>query len=142
MAETEQDKFQCVVITPQGTLVNCAAVSVVFPAHDGYVGIQAHHMPMFCQMGMGLMQITPADLAGSPQAETTILIDGGFALIGSNIVTIIANQAVSPAHTKREKIEQAIDKIRKDLAAGVQGADQRQHDTKKAALLEKLITSS
>ena len=117
----EQDKFQCVVIAPQGTLVNCAAISVVFPAHDGYVGIQAHHMPMFCRMGLGLMRVTPVDSSGSPQTETTMLIDGGFALVSSNIVTIIAKQAVSPAHTKREKIEQMIEKIRKNLAAGMSG---------------------
>jgi F0F1-type ATP synthase epsilon subunit len=68
-----------------------------------------------------------------------MLVDGGFALVSSNVLTIIADQVVSPTHSKREKIEQHIEKIRKDLAAGVYELDLRQHNKIKASLLEKLL---
>jgi F0F1-type ATP synthase epsilon subunit len=103
---SETAKFQCVVITPQGTIVNCSAISALMPAHDGYVGILAHHMPMFCKLGLGLMRITSAESTSVEQIETTILLDGGFAMVSSNVLTVIASVAVSPAHTKNEKIRQ------------------------------------
>ncbi|MGD0078032.1 MAG: F0F1 ATP synthase subunit epsilon [Sedimentisphaerales bacterium] len=149
---SETAKFQCVVITPQGTLANCSASSALLPAHDGYVGILAHHMPMFCKLGLGFMRITSAGGETSPtggsagsipgaQPDTILLIDGGFAMVSSNVLTVIASQAVSPAHTKNEKIQQDIVTLRKTAAENAAPADRRLHDKQKAALLEKLIKS-
>jgi F0F1-type ATP synthase epsilon subunit len=134
---SETPKFQCVVITPQGTLVNCNAASALVPAHDGYVGILAHHMPFFCKLGLGIMQISSDGSAAPP----TLLIDGGFAMVSSNVLTVIASQAVSPTHTKNEKIRQDIDTLRKSSADNAAPADRRIHDKLKAAFLEKLLTS-
>jgi F0F1-type ATP synthase epsilon subunit len=136
---SETAKFQCVVITPQGTVVSCTTTSAVLPVHDGYVGIWAHHMPMFCELGLGLMRIMPVDSSGAQQAELTMLVDEGFAMVSSNIATVIAKQVISPAHTKREKIEQTLETIRKNLAAGIEQLDRRLHEKQKAALLEKLL---
>jgi F-type H+-transporting ATPase subunit epsilon len=127
------------VITPEGTLVNCVTNSAVFPAHDGYIGIQANHMPMFCRLGLGFMRVTPIDSSGNPQQNITMLLDGGFALVSSNVVKIIAKQTVSPAHMKREKIELIIEKIRKNLASGLCPSDRRQHNITKVSLLERLL---
>jgi F-type H+-transporting ATPase subunit epsilon len=138
---SETTKFQCVVITPQGTLANCSASSALLPAHDGYVGILAHHMPMFCKLGLGLMQITSDNSIAGAQPDTTLLIDGGFAMVSSNVLTVIASQAVSPAHTKNEKIQQDIVTLRKTAADNLTPPDRRLHDKQKAALLEKLLIS-
>jgi F0F1-type ATP synthase epsilon subunit len=138
---SETAKFQCVVITPQGTIVNCSAISALMPAHDGYVGILAHHMPMFCKLGLGLMRITSAESTSVEQIETTILLDGGFAMVSSNVLTVIASVAVSPAHTKNEKIRQDIDTLRKSAAENTASPERRLHDRHKALLLEKLLVS-
>lgn len=138
---SDTTKFQCVVITPQGTLVNCSTSSAVFPAHDGYVGILAHHMPLFCKLGLGIMQISSDGSPAAPGPATTLLIDGGFAMVNSNILTITASNAVSPAHTKPEKIRQDIDALRKSASDSASPADRRIHDRQKAAFLEKLIES-
>jgi F-type H+-transporting ATPase subunit epsilon len=138
---SEAPKFQCVVITPQGTLVNYSAISVIMPAHDGYVGILANHMPFFCNLGLGLMRIISAESTSVEKIETTILLDGGFAMVSSNVLTVIASVAVSPAHTKNEKIKQEIETLRKTAAENVSLHERRLHDRQKAALLEKLIKS-
>jgi F0F1-type ATP synthase epsilon subunit len=139
---SETAKFQCVVITPQGTLVNCNAISALMPAHDGYVGILAHHMPFFCKLGLGLMRIISAESTSVEKIETTILLDGGFAMVSSNVLTVIASVAVSPAHTKNEKIRQDIAALRKTASQDTTPAERRLHDRQKAALLEKLITAT
>ncbi|MGA2091866.1 MAG: F0F1 ATP synthase subunit epsilon [Sedimentisphaerales bacterium] len=138
---SETAKFQCVVITPQGTIANCSASSALLPAHDGYVGILAHHMPMFCKLGLGIMRISPDGSTPAAQPDTILLIDGGFVMVSSNVLTVIASQAISSVHTKREKIEQDIVTLRKTAAENVAPADRRLHDRQKAALLEKLIKS-
>jgi len=142
MADTRRQILQCVVISPRGTLVNCSAASLVFPAHDGYVGVLRDHTPMFCRLGLGLMRIAPAPTSDVPSpTNITLLIDDGFALISSNLVTIIAGQAISRPHVRDEKIRQMAEKIRKGLADGLCPADQRQHETNKASLLETLLAS-
>ena len=49
--------FQCVVVAPPGKIIDCKATSIVFPAHDGMVGVLYDHMPMFCELGLGMMEI-------------------------------------------------------------------------------------
>lgn len=138
---SEIPKFQCVVITPQGTLVNCSAISAILPAHDGYVGILANHMPFFCKLGLGLMRISSDGSIPAAQQDTVLLLDGGFAMVSSNVLTVIASVAVSPAHTKNEKIRQDIVALRKSAAEDAASAVRRLHDRQKAALLEKLLVS-
>jgi len=42
---------------PPGKVIDCKATSIVFPAHDGMVGILCDHMPMFCELGLGMMEV-------------------------------------------------------------------------------------
>jgi F-type H+-transporting ATPase subunit epsilon len=138
---SETAKFQCVVITPQGTIVNCSAISALMPAHDGYVGILAHHMPFFCKLGLGLMRISSDGSIPAAHPDIVLLLDGGFAMVGSNVLTVIAPVAVSPAHTKNEKIKQDIDALRKSADDNAAPPERRLHDRQKALLLEKLLVS-
>jgi F0F1-type ATP synthase epsilon subunit len=89
-------EFQCVVVSPLGKLLDCKTTSVVFPAHDGEVGILCNHIPMFCKLGVGVMKITgiPPDVDTPPQV-TFLLIEGGFALLAANVLTIMAFAATS-----------------------------------------------
>jgi F0F1-type ATP synthase epsilon subunit len=84
-------EFQCVVVSPLGKLLDCKATSVVFPAHDGKVGVLYGHIPMLCKLAVGVMKISgvPPDVDTPPQV-TSLLIKGGFALLAANVLTIIA----------------------------------------------------
>jgi len=89
-------EFRCVVVSPLGKLLDCKATSVVFPAHDGKVGILYNHIPMFCKLDRGVMKITgvPPDVDTPPQV-TSVFIEGGFALLAANVLTIMASDAAS-----------------------------------------------
>ena len=97
--------FQCIVVSPLGKLLDCMATSVVFPAHDGKVGILYNHIPMFCKLDGGVMKITgvPPDVDTPPQI-TSLLIQGGFALLAANVLTIMAFDAASLEEDNAEKI--------------------------------------
>jgi len=96
--------FQCVVVSPLGKLLDCMATSVVFPAHDGKVGILYGHIPMFCKLDGGVMKITgvPQDVDTLPQI-ISLSIQGGFALLAANVLTIMAFDAASLEDNSAEK---------------------------------------
>lgn len=125
--------FRCVVISPSGRLLDCQVTSVIFPAHDGQVGILYNHMPMFCKLGLGIMEVKTQQ-----EDNLRLLIDGGFALIGSNLLRIIASVAISGRALEKEKIEQILEKSAKKLAGAVFTPEQRQHELQKNALLARL----
>jgi len=131
--------FQCVVIAPAGKLLDCPTTSVVFPAHDGYVGILHNHIPMLCKLGLGIMKVqhTSEDPA-NPEPDTLLLIDGGFALVGINIVTITSYEAINFKDIRAERIEHIIQKQQKKITMPGVSPQQREHDSKKLALMTQL----
>ena len=136
--------FQCVVVAPPGKVIDCRAASVVFPAHDGMVGVLCDHMPMFCELGLGMMEIEyMSEEADKPQHNKAfVVIDRGFALIGENLATIVSNDAVSSIDVKKEKIEHIIERIEKKISAAAYPPDQQEHETRKVALLKALLDSA
>lgn len=136
--------FQCVVVAPPGKIIDCKTMSIVFPAHDGMVGVLYDHMPMFCELGLGMMEVEyVSEEAGKPQLNKAIVvIDKGFALIGQNLATIVSNDAVSSIDVKKEKIEHMIERIEKKISAAAYPPDQQEHETQKVALLKTLLTVS
>jgi F0F1-type ATP synthase epsilon subunit len=140
MAESK-NTFKCVIISPAGKMLDCPAVGVSFIAHDGSVGVLAHHMPMLCELGMGIMEIDlPQNDSSKEPPKKYAFIDGGFALIHSNMVNIIATDAVSCWDIKKEKIELLIESDKKKLKESPPSSETYSHLLKKNAMLEKLLT--
>ncbi len=132
--------FKCTIISPTGKLLDCSASSVNFIANDGSIGIMAHHMPMICEMGLGIMEINLPHTDTTDAAKKFALIDGGFALIHSNMVNIIANNAVGAWDTKKDKINMLVDANKRKLKDTPEKSPQHAHLVKKNLLLEKLLT--
>lgn len=137
-----KNSFDCVVIGPSGKLLDCKTTSVVFPAHDGQVGVWYNHMPMFCKLGLGIVRVahtaSETEPAGGGQ-DVLLLVDGGFVVVCSNLLKVISYDVVSPAVLKPEGIEQIIAGIKIRLRrTGLADPDQHQHLSKKLALLQHL----
>ena len=79
--------FQCSVITPERIALECDAQSVVFPAHDGQVGILKNRAPLLCQLGQGVCRVTTAE------GRHEFRIQGGFARMLDNRLTILTQHA-------------------------------------------------
>lgn len=144
MATTESKTFTCTLITPAGRLLDGAATSVILPAHDGQVGILYDHMPMLCQLGLGQMNVTVAPAEGAqnaPAGPSSFFIDGGFALVAVNSVTVVAYEAVSLLENRSEKLKSMMDKATKNMADGALPARQRTHETERLRVLARLAGS-
>lgn len=83
--------FECSVITPERVVLRCDATFAAFPAHDGDVGILRNRAPLVCKLGIGVLRVETAG------AKNQYFVDGGFAQIVDNRLSILTSQARNPA---------------------------------------------
>ena len=140
MTVSAADKiFQCMIIASGGKLLDRKTTSVVFPAHDGQVGVWYNHMPMFCKLGLGIMEVRDIPSNSDILAkDTLLLVDGGIALIGSNLLTVVAHDAIYLHGVEAEKVERMLEKARVKLSRGEYTQQQRSHEIQKFSLITKL----
>ena len=144
MDNVEPKAFHCTLIDPTGKLLDCQTTSVVFPAHDGQIGILYDHMPMLCQLGLGIMRVdilSSDKYKGPSQTETSFFVDGGFALVAANSVTIIAYDAFALQEIKRERITSMIERTARGLPAAALSDNQRLHEDERLRVLRRIAES-
>ncbi len=104
MAKTET--FQCSVITPERAVLECGANFVAFPAHDGERGVLRNHAPLLCRMGIGRLRVE------TPEENHTMFVDGGFAQVVGNCLTILTEQAQEAEEIDRDAANKALETAR------------------------------
>lgn len=100
MAKT--DTFECTVITPEQKVLECNATLAVFPAHDGQLGVLAHRAPLVCKLGIGTLRVE------TPLEKHLLFIDGGFAQVRGNQLTLLTEQAKTPDELDLAAAEDAL----------------------------------
>lgn len=94
MAKTQT--FQCTVVTPERPVLDVSATFVAFPAHDGEIGILVDRAPLLAKLGTGLLRVE------SGNQKHVLFVDGGFAQMADNKLSILTEQA-----RKAEEIDPA-----------------------------------
>jgi len=82
--------FHCDVVTPERLVVDCEARFVALPAWDGEIGILRNRAPLVVRLGIGEMRLETAD------GTEKFFIDGGFAEMAGNKLTVLTAQAHRP----------------------------------------------
>jgi F-type H+-transporting ATPase subunit epsilon len=148
MANAEQKTFHCDLIDPTGRLLDCETTSVVLPAHDGQLGILYDHMPMLCQLGLGVMKVaspcgpaTPPPSAGSAPNDLFFFIDGGFALVAQNTVTVVAYDAAALQGVQAQEFESLLAKTAKSAADPALSPERRAHESERLRALQRIAES-
>jgi len=72
------------VISPEQTVFEGTAASVVAPAFDGEVGILPGHAPMLTLLGEGVLRIG---------GDVRVRVKGGFVQVAANVVRVVTEQA-------------------------------------------------
>ena len=88
----------CSVITPEAQVFDGPADFVVFPAHDGEIGILPGRAPLLAKLGAGLMRLTTPD-----GGRETWFIDGGFVQVLDNRVIVLTQRALRPEQIDRSQ---------------------------------------
>jgi len=77
------------VISPEASLHEGEATSVVAPAFDGEVGILTGHAPMMTLLGKGDLRVE------GPGGEKRFAIEGGFLQVVDNQVRVVTEKGAA-----------------------------------------------
>lgn len=124
--------FQCAVITPECAVLECDATSVVFPAHDGELGVLVGRAPLVCKMGIGNLRIQ------SNNEEQNLFVDGGFAQVSDNKLTLLTEQAKKPEDLDANAAQQAMAEARSMTITDEASFDARSQALTRASVQLKL----
>ena len=97
-------ELQCVVVTPEKTVIDKQIEFVALPLYDGEIGIAAKHSPMIGRLGDGEMRLT-----GGGQSAS-FYVDGGFVQVNENTVSVLTNRAIPAADLNGEEAQQLLDR--------------------------------
>ena len=94
-------RLRCRLITPDRQVFDVEAGSIVFPAHDGKLGILKNRAPLLCKMGIGICRVT------TDQGVKSYYVDSGFARMLDDCLTILTEDAraedeIDPAAAQRQ----------------------------------------
>jgi len=75
------------VVSPERTLYEGEAASIVAPAFDGQVGILTNHAPMLTLLGTGELRLTASG------GDRKFTVSGGFLEVADNRVRVVTERA-------------------------------------------------
>ena len=84
---TTAGTLQVIVISPERTIFDGSAESVIAPAWDGEVGILRGHAPLMALLGSGDLRVASAGKVEHFHVE------GGFLQVVDNVVTVLSERA-------------------------------------------------
>jgi F-type H+-transporting ATPase subunit epsilon len=97
MVDTTTEKIlHCVVVTPERALLDEPADFVALPLYDGELGVLPGRAPLIGRLGCGELRLRRGD------ATRRYFVDGGFAQVRDNAVTVLTQRAL-----KAEEIDVA-----------------------------------
>jgi F-type H+-transporting ATPase subunit epsilon len=89
-------QLQCVVVTPESTVLDLAVDFVALPLDDGEIGIAPGHSPIIGRLGYGELR-----LVTSGQSQR-YYVDGGFVQVAANVVSVLSARAVPAGALDRQ----------------------------------------
>jgi F-type H+-transporting ATPase subunit epsilon len=101
--------MQCIVVTPEATVLEQDADFVALPLYDGEIGIAPGHAPMIGRLGYGEMRVRHGN------QTIRYYVDSGFVQVADDVVSVLTNRAVSAAQLNvqaaSEQLAVARDKV-------------------------------
>ncbi len=128
-----KDTFHCSVITPERAVLETEATFVAFPAWDGEVGILHNRAPLLFKMGTGELRVE------SPEGNQTLFVDGGFAQMVDNKLTLLTEQAKKIGEIDAAAAEKALAAARAMPMVTDAAFNARQHAVQSAEVQLHLV---
>ncbi|MEI9989711.1 MAG: F0F1 ATP synthase subunit epsilon [Rhizomicrobium sp.] len=119
------DKISFDLVSPERLLLSDTADMVTVPATEGYMGVMAGHAPVITTLRPGMIDIL------KDGTDTRFFVRGGFAEIGAEKITVLAEEAIPMAELALPVLDQRIKDTEEDLIAAT-------GDAQKARIAEEL----
>lgn len=124
--------FECSLVTPERAVLDAKATYADLPAHDGQIGVMHLRAPMIIKLGVGRLRLDIAE--GQSQQY---VIDGGFAEMTDNKLTILTDQALTAGDIDTTATQAALAEAKAIKPATEELFTKRQHDI---ALAEAMLS--
>jgi len=118
---------RCQLITPDREVLDAEATAVVLPAHDGELGVLKNRAPLLCKLGIGTCRIALAE------RTRHYYVDGGFARVLDNRVTILTQDARTAEEVDVEAAERLLAEARGRSARDPAAQERRRLDIARAS---------
>ena len=128
----KSNEIQFVVITPERQVIEQKTSSVVFTAHDGELGVLSGRAPLMCELGVGQLRYESGGHAHR------IFIDGGFAQVLENTVTVLTQQAMPIEEITGETVATAEHALEELRGTDVSTLEDRQRAQQRLRVLRSL----
>jgi F-type H+-transporting ATPase subunit epsilon len=114
MVDSPAVPLRCVVVTPERALIDQEVDFVALPMYDGELGVLPGRAALIGRLG-------PGELRTRQGNDTRrFFIDGGFAQVHNNIVTVLTPRALKAEEINRAPAEQALESA-KTAPGGAEG---------------------
>ena len=112
---TTTRQLQCTIVTPERAVLDEPGDFVALPMYDGELGVLPGRAPLIGRLGAGELRIRRGE------RERRFFVDGGFAQVRANVVTVLTPRAVRAEDIDPAAASQALAAA---LAAGKTPAEQ------------------
>lgn len=102
--------FKLTVVTPEKTVLERDARSIVAPGSEGYLGVLSNHAPLITALRPGILSVK--DEKGE---ESFYSLSGGFLEVSANVATILADSIESADNIDVERAEESLKRARERL---------------------------
>lgn len=113
------DTMQFNLVSPERSLASLQASAVVIPGADGDMTAMPMHAPTITTLRPGLLKVE------SPEGNSEYVVTGGFAEIGVEGLSVLAEKAIPISELTREQLDAFIEEAR---SAHKDAVDNEQHD--------------
>jgi F-type H+-transporting ATPase subunit epsilon len=120
MDNTSGKQLQCVVVTPEKAVLDEPAELVVLPMFDGELGVLPGRAPLIGRLGPGELRLTQQGTA------RRLFVDGGFAQVRSNVVTVLTPRAVPAGDIDPQAARQELTAAQAVVTKSAEEQDARQ----------------
>ena len=94
--------LQCVVVTPERAVLDERVEFVALPMYDGELGVLPGRAPLIGRLGYGELRTRTGG------AVRRYFVDGGFAQVRNDVVTVLTNRAIKAEDIDPAAAERAL----------------------------------
>ena len=128
--------LECIVVTPEATVLETPAQFVALPLFDGELGIAPGHAPMIGRLGYGELRFVEGD------RTSRYYVDGGFVQVAGNVVSIMTGRAVAADSLDAAVTGEQLEAARTKSASGDEQIDQRDRTVAQVRAQNRLANKS
>jgi F-type H+-transporting ATPase subunit epsilon len=127
------DKVHFELVSPEKLLFSADVEQVVVPGADGDFGVLPDHAPLVALVRTGVVEVYEAG-----KVSTRLFVRGGFAQVTPEGLTILAEEAIDLAATKKADWQAKLKEAEADISAAADDSQRQRAEARAQAIRDVL----